>query len=347
MRREAPRLLESRPLVSIVIPCYRYGQYLHEAVSAALRQDGVDLEVIIVDDCSPDDSLQIAQDLATRDTRVQVISHETNKGANATFNDGIAASTGDYVLLISADDVIAPGALRRAVSLMEVHPEVSFVYGGVEIFQDTIPEPSPARETWSVWEGDEWIARMVEYAHNLIYSPEALVRGHLARALRYDEAFPNSSDMLMWLRLASRGAVGRINGPAQALYRRHGENMHSAVNWATDVEIRTATFDAFFAQDGADLPDVAFLRERARHRLGATAMRLAITVRDTLKGAEPPTDDWEDLIQVALRLDPTLVTTPAWRRYQLSASGGAGRFRRFIHARRSSWQDRRLLRDRV
>src|SRR5262245_16993901 len=115
--------------VSVVIPCYNYGHYLPDAVGSALSQDGVEVEVVIVDDKSTDNSAEVAAALAAGDPRVRLIRHETNLRHIATYNDGLDAVTGDYVLLLSADDLLTPGALHRAAQLMEAEPTVGMVYG--------------------------------------------------------------------------------------------------------------------------------------------------------------------------------------------------------------------------
>ncbi|MGZ4476136.1 MAG: glycosyltransferase family 2 protein, partial [Nocardioides sp.] len=129
MTRRRPVPLRTRPRVSVVVPCYNYGRYLPDAVGSALDQSGLDVDVLIVDDCSTDDSAAVALRLADADPRVRLLRHETNRGHIQTYNDGLAAVTGDYVVLLSADDLLTPDSLTRAVALMEAHPRVGLVYG--------------------------------------------------------------------------------------------------------------------------------------------------------------------------------------------------------------------------
>jgi glycosyltransferase involved in cell wall biosynthesis len=79
----------SRPTVSVVIPCYRYGRYLPDCVRSVLDQEGVDVRVLIIDDASPDDSGEVAMGLAAEDERVQVRVHRENRGHLATYNEGL------------------------------------------------------------------------------------------------------------------------------------------------------------------------------------------------------------------------------------------------------------------
>src|SRR5262245_30918874 len=122
--------------VDVLIPCYNYGRYLERCVDSALSQDGVQVRVLIVDDTSTDGSLEEARRLAARDSRVSVLAHPVNKGHIATFNDGIAWASAPYMVLVSADDLLAPLALSRSVALMEAKPEVGFVFGQLCQFDD-------------------------------------------------------------------------------------------------------------------------------------------------------------------------------------------------------------------
>src|SRR5690242_3600658 len=162
--------------VSVVIPCYRYGHFLEDVVASVLDdQQGVDVQVLIIDDASPDDSAEVARKIAARDPRVEVIAHEINKGNIATYNEGLLEwADGDYCLLMSADDRATPGALRRARDLLDAHPGVGFVYGRSAWVMDDAPLPTARTQVrgWSVWSGQRWLERRFRQAENPILSPE-------------------------------------------------------------------------------------------------------------------------------------------------------------------------------
>ena len=93
--------------MTVVIPCYNYGRYLRDCVtSVTTNQPGIDVDVLIIDDNSTDDSLRTALRIAEADPRVRVIAHQSNKGHIATYNDGLSKATGEFVTLISADDLV-------------------------------------------------------------------------------------------------------------------------------------------------------------------------------------------------------------------------------------------------
>ena len=115
--------------VDVVVPCYNYGRFLADAVESVLNQEGVDLHVLIIDNASEDDSLEVASELAARDRRVKVIAHSVNRGHTSSYNEGIDKASAEYFLILDADDLLAPGALARALAVLENNPGVCFAYG--------------------------------------------------------------------------------------------------------------------------------------------------------------------------------------------------------------------------
>lgn len=229
MRRLKAQPLKGRPLVSVVVPCYNYGRFLPDAVGSVLDQQGVDVEVIIVDDASTDDSAEAAETLAS-DPRVTLVRHETNLGHIVTYNDGLSRVTGDLVVLLSADDLLAPGSLARAAALFEARPEVGLVYGYTPEFNRTPPRPANSGDptpTWTVWSGEEWTRRICQRGSNVIVNPEAVVRRAVLESIGgYDPGQPHAADMCFWIEAARFGSIGRVNRAEQAYYRVHGGNMH-------------------------------------------------------------------------------------------------------------------------
>jgi glycosyltransferase involved in cell wall biosynthesis len=243
-----PKPLTARPTVSVVVPCYNYGHYLPQAVASVLQQDGVNVEVIIVDDHSTDGSELVAADLAARHAPVRLIRNDVNKRHIATYNVGLAETTGDYVVLLSADDLLADGALARAVSLMEHHPNVGLVYGYAPSFTES-PEPSSPGRTWSIWPGQEWVRAVTHRGDNVVVNPEVVMRNSVLKQLAgYDAAYPHAADLLLWLQAATIADIGRVNG-VQAHYRTHTRQMHLTdySGTLTDMRERVAVYQDFLS----------------------------------------------------------------------------------------------------
>jgi glycosyltransferase involved in cell wall biosynthesis len=101
---------------------------LNSCVTSAISQEGVDVNVLIIDDCSSDNSIDICRELKSADQRISFIDHEVNRGRIATYNEGLMLASSDYLVLLSADDLLTPGALRRATDLTDRNPSVGLVY---------------------------------------------------------------------------------------------------------------------------------------------------------------------------------------------------------------------------
>ena len=112
--RSRPLASTTRASVSVVIPNYNYGRFLGDAATSALSQDDVDVNVIIIDNASTDNSRHVAVALAESDSRVKCIFRTSNQGFVANFNEGLSHATGEYVVLLCADDLLTPGSLGRS-----------------------------------------------------------------------------------------------------------------------------------------------------------------------------------------------------------------------------------------
>ncbi len=312
--RPTPQPLTTRPTVSVVIPCYNYGRFLPRCVESVLSQDGVDLEVIIVDDASPDGSVAVAHEIAASDSRVRVIANEVNRRHIATYNIGLSAATGDYVVLLSADDLLAPGSLGRACALLESHPEVSFVYGYCPAFSDQTPPAKTKVRSWSVWSGNEWLERVSRRGHNVVMCPEVVMRTSIFRELGgYEARLPASADFYLWMAAATRGSVGRINGPDQAYYRVHGNNMHleEFAGVYTDMRERRKAYELLFVDHATHLPNPAQLEPAVRRALARDALVLGCLAYD--RSDHALLDRVSDLMEFAAETDSQVRDTPLWR----------------------------------
>ncbi|MER7798021.1 glycosyltransferase [Microbacterium sp. NPDC096154] len=329
-------------LVTVVVPHFNYGRYLPTAVQSALAQD-VPVEVIIVDDASTDGSDAVARELADADPRVTLVQHAENMRHIRTYNDGLARARGEYVVLLSADDALAPGSLARAAALFEHDRRISLVYGRVEQFEQgdefehadefrraaplgALPAPARKHSWWTVWDGEEWIGHFARRGRNIPTNPEVVMRRSVYDEIGgYAASLPRSADMLMWLRAAARGRIGRVNGPVQAYYRLHGANMHRTVygGLLDDAISVKEAFELFFEVDGVRLRQPGRLAERARR---AVARELALASAP-LPGGEEGAHARRRMLALARDIDPGVVRSGAWR-WAVFAAGTGDRTRR-------------------
>lgn len=235
--------------VDVVVPCYNYGRYLRQCVESILTQAGVDVRVLVIDDCSSDDTPQIGGALAAADPRVEFRRHEQNRGHIATYNEGLFEwVTAEYCLLISADDLLTPGALLRATTVMDDQTAISFAYGKQQVFVDAIPaiEPPSAIAAFEVIAGLDFVRRMCETGSNPVTTPTVVCRtSHLRQVGGYRPELPHTADMELWLRLAAVGDVAVIPD-CQAFKRAHPAQMqHDFVASVRDFEQRQRAFAMF------------------------------------------------------------------------------------------------------
>src|ERR1700712_2338912 len=134
------------PLVSVLMTAYNRENYIAEAIESVLASTMVDFELIIVDDCSDDNTVKIAESYATKDSRVKLFINEKNLGDYPNRNKAASYANGKYLKYLDSDDIIYPTGLEVFVNSMEQFPEAAF---GVtsNAGQEEIPFPfllSPA-----------------------------------------------------------------------------------------------------------------------------------------------------------------------------------------------------------
>jgi glycosyltransferase involved in cell wall biosynthesis len=301
--------------VDVIIPCYNYGRYLPGCVRSVLGQQGVDVRILIIDDASPDGSCRIAEELGRQDDRIKVRRHAVNRGHIATYNEGLDWVAGNYALLLSADDLLIPGALRRAAMLLDAHPEVGLTYGRQIPFSSDEPPEAPSAEvragSWHILAGSEFIAECCRSGSNPVTTPTAVVRTTLWKKLGgYRKDLPHTADMELWLRFAAHAAVAVIDAD-QAMKRVHPGNMqHEYVRTDLgDLPHRLAAFEALFSE--CDIRFREALRFQARAALAEEAFWAASSAFDRGDLA-----CYEQCLAYAQRLSPTVCAQPTWARLQ-------------------------------
>lgn len=123
--------------VSIIIPVYKVSAYIADCLRSVYEQTYSCVEVILVNDATPDDSMEQAapwiQKMQCRGYIVQVVNHPVNKGLSAARNTGIKAATADWIYFLDSDDELTPKCIELMVEQVKLHPSVDFVIGGVKV----------------------------------------------------------------------------------------------------------------------------------------------------------------------------------------------------------------------
>ena len=240
------------PLVSVIIPSRNYAQFLPEAIASVFAQGIEDVEVIVVDDGSTDDTPSVLRNI--RDPRVWSTRLPGN-GISAARNAGLDHATGRYIAFLDADDRWLPGKLQRQVALLEAEPEIVFVFTDFYRFDQEgrfpltqfafIPElvtvptrPSRAGEG-RVLEADPFVS-LVTPGQFPTWVQTCLIRHEVVRTLRYDEHVGLNQDQHYMVRVYPLGGAAYLPEPLVEV-RRHDRNTYSQPLPKTEADARILT----------------------------------------------------------------------------------------------------------
>jgi glycosyltransferase involved in cell wall biosynthesis len=252
----------------------------------------------------------------SRDSRLEYRRHEKNIGHIATYNEGLEWASSEYLLLLSADDLVTPGALHRAAAVLDAHPNVVLTYGGVinlppnkEVAKG---RPILASPDYTVLSGNELLEKICAEGDNIVPTPSVVVRRLVqAKVGGYNPELPHTGDLEMWMRFAIHGSVAELKAD-QAYYRLHASNMHhSYTRKAVDgiVEIRHV-LDYFIEKCPNQGLDSDRLKAIARKGLARRAFWIANGSYDM-----GLVEDCQELINFALATDPEIRHWNPWKHY--------------------------------
>ena len=298
------------PSVDVVIPNYNYGRYLRACAESVLTQEVDRLRLLIVDNASTDDSAVVARELAASDQRVELILRRTNIGPHASFNTGIDWAKADYFMLLFADDFLVPGALRRAMTIMERERSLAFTYGSDVAVQGDGPIPQVASQRlhvrYRVETGAAFIKRFCRLGVFQLPGPSIVARTSAQKAAgHYIEDLPHSDDYHMWLKLALQGEVAELDC-IQAGIRSHGSNRSQELRDRQLLHIRH-TADAgeyFFTHEARVLSNCDELYRLARRGIAERAYWSAVA--HALRGAPGAAE----LFRLAFSMRPRTTFVP-------------------------------------
>jgi glycosyltransferase involved in cell wall biosynthesis len=202
-------------LVSIIVPCYRGSRFLAEAIESCLRQTHRELEVIVVDDASPDDCAEIADRFASSDSRVRVIRRAENGGVSRAFNSGLDVARGVYLTRLAQDDVFGESAIELMLRHLQAHPEAGLVYCDGHV----IDERGEVKERHYLPEPDEALS-----VRNRLGLCVMWPRAVWERLGGFDPRFDTAEDFEYWLRIAQSFPITKCPGVAPLYVRAHDSN---------------------------------------------------------------------------------------------------------------------------
>ncbi|MCH8519519.1 MAG: glycosyltransferase [Nanoarchaeota archaeon] len=211
--------------VSVVMPNYNGSKYLKEAISSILEQSFADFELIIVDDCSSDDSLSVIDSFS--DSRIKVFRNEKNLGVSGTLNHGLSHATGEYIARMDSDDISSKLRFEKQVKILDSGYDV---VGSDIIFIDSSGKSLGSRKY------SDDIGSVIRIKSPLAH-PSVMFKKSLITSLGvYSYEFNSAEDYDLWLRFYNYGAKFSIIHEPLLKYRIHDNQVKSLM---TKKSLRT------------------------------------------------------------------------------------------------------------
>ena len=203
--------MKNKPLVSVIIPTYNRANLLLRAIKSVLSQTYKNLELIIVDDCSTDNTGEVVRKLQRKDKRIKYIKHRENRGGSAARNTGIKVAKGEYVAFQDSDDKWIQDKLEKQLAVLKKFPdEKTIIYTAfIKIMNKDafyLPGKKVKKKNGMIF--NELIK------NNFIGLPTVLInKSCLDEVGSFDERFPRSQDWELFLRLAKKFPFEFIDEP--------------------------------------------------------------------------------------------------------------------------------------
>lgn len=228
------------PLVSVIIPCYNAEKYVEEAVRSIMNQSYKNLEIIVTDDCSTDNTLQLLKNLANEDNRIKIIENNENLKIVKSLNNMIRIAHGKYIARMDADDVSLPERIEKQVRFMEENP----VYGvcgtnawhiderGHTIGKSNLPITHEDNQFYLVY-------------YSTLYHPTIMVRSDIYKKNFYSDVFLYAEDYELWCRLVFKENIKVVNLVEKLFKYRVFQTQSSSVYHNKQIEASTKIFDTY------------------------------------------------------------------------------------------------------
>ncbi|HEX9961019.1 MAG TPA: glycosyltransferase [Pyrinomonadaceae bacterium] len=203
--------MSTAPLVSICVPSYNHARYLPATLDSALAQTYPNIEIIVLDDGSKDESLSIARDYETRfPGKIKVYTHAggANLGISRTVNAAFAHARGKYWMGLPSDDILYPDKIEKQVAFLEKNPALGFVYCYVD-YIDSDGKPVPGRLGKNITADEDPLKSMI--LENFIPGMAILARREAIARVGDHDADLIYSDWDFWVRLFSLYKGGFID----------------------------------------------------------------------------------------------------------------------------------------
>lgn len=270
MRRVLPRRLDPKSkvytkvkvgerMVSVIVPVYNGATMIEQCLHSILTQSYTDLEVIVVNDGSTDDTNAICERIAQKDHRVRLL-YQKNAGVSAARNNGIAIATGEYIAFVDADDYLAENGLAQM--LVSINTEVDLVIGSYEAYRKGFSQKilresrcfsfEALREQFAVFDG------LLDTVWGKLYKKEIITQ----HSIGFDEQMPYAEDHVFNLQYCKRIKNAMVISEVVYFYRLGGlaSSIKFHPQWNRYCMLLMNAYGAFF--DGSENVPNQFVKKK-------------------------------------------------------------------------------------
>ena len=219
------------PKVSVVIPTYNHVKYLPYALDSVINQSYSNLEVIVIDDGSTDETAEVMKPYRSKINYF----YKANGGTPSALNLGLSVATGKYICWLSADDALMEHKVSKQVALMESDPSLGFSYTSFVVINANGTKQYVVNSVYYP-NKQETVTKLMEGC--FINGSSVMMKSSALKIVgNFDEGLSQAHDYDLWLRFFRHYSCGFIDEPLLA-YRWHGENMSQNPNVACDLIVQ-------------------------------------------------------------------------------------------------------------
>lgn len=225
------------PLVSVLMPCYNVEKYVEDALSSIMKQSYTNLEIVVINDCSTDNTLSILESLAKQDARIRIISNDVNLKLIDTLNKGVELCTGEYIARMDADDISFPDRIAKQVAFLEENKDYDIVSTQFYTFR-------VGTKKRNLYHNPEHFEDLKAYLlfRSGICHPAVMIRKSLFtdNQLSFEKEYLHVEDYALWVKAAYITKLANL--PEPLLYYRIHDSQVSVINENKQIENKKAVF---------------------------------------------------------------------------------------------------------
>ena len=228
-----------QPLVSVLFPCYNAAEFQVQSLESILNQTYRNLEIIIIDDGSTDNTVDIVKKYADQDPRIRFYQNPENRKLIFTLNRGIEIASGKYIARMDSDDISFPERIEKLVAVLEDSPEVDFASSGFyiidtkgKIIYTSVPKALTGKPL-----------KFVSFFSTPLLHPGLLIRSELLKTAGFSSEYIHCEDYELFSRLVMNGRVARNISKPLIYYRANPASVsnqyeHIQINSHTRISLR-------------------------------------------------------------------------------------------------------------